>query len=211
VARQRTRGVLIDLDNTLVDREGALRGWLRARGLGRRGDLEHGLGLESIARELVEDNRELGPDAVALAARIRAQLPQHIAPESAVLAALDRLAAAGLRLALVTNGGGRTQRAKLAAAGIETGRFACVLISGELGVAKPDPRIFARAARALELEAGELIMIGDSPSHDIDGAARAGLASCWIARGRRYPRGQVPPSLVAPDFPAAVERLLALA
>ncbi|MEX2047136.1 MAG: HAD family hydrolase [Chloroflexota bacterium] len=98
------------------------------------------------------------------------------------------------RLALVTNGAPDVQREKLAGTTLAS-RFAAVVISAELGIAKPDPRIFEHALRAVGAEREGSVMIGDSLSRDVAGARVAGLRSIWIDRGDASPR----PDDAAPD------------
>jgi putative hydrolase of the HAD superfamily len=187
------RAALIDLDDTLIDRDAAVRAWLARAAL---------------------PVPELLPDDLAavwgepLAARMREELPALIQPDPRVLTALDRLAHAGWSLALLSNGGARTQRAKLAAAGIASDRFVSVLISEELGLAKPDRRMFEAGLRTLACTPAEAIMIGDAPTHDMLGAAAVGVSGCWITRGRSWTGPGSRPALSAFDFPAAVAALL---
>jgi phosphoserine phosphatase len=102
--------------------------------------------------------------------------------------ALDALRA-GRRLALVTNGASCLQREKLAASGL-AGRFDEVVVSGDLGLAKPHPAIYERALRALGADPGDAVMVGDSLRNDVDGARAAGLRAIWVNReGRPRPAG----------------------
>lgn len=87
------------------------------------------------------------------------------------------------RLALVTNGAPDVQREKLGRAGLAH-HFAAIVISAELGVGKPDRRIFAAALDAIGAPAREAVMIGDSVPRDVVGARAAGLGSIWIDRGQ---------------------------
>jgi HAD superfamily hydrolase (TIGR01509 family) len=208
------RAVLLDLDNTLVDRDAALRAWLH-RHVGSIAEFDRlleiddadGASLAALSRELVRLRPGLDPDPQALAARIRSELPAQLVVDPTILAALDRLADAGLRLALVSNGG-PSQRARLAAAGIDPGRFATMQISAEFGRAKPDPAIFEAALSAMKLAPAASVMVGDSPAQDIVGAAALGIPSCWLAHGRRYPARLPPPTMIARDLPDAVTRIL---
>ena len=86
------------------------------------------------------------------------------------------------RLALVTNGAPDVQREKLARATL-THYFATIVISAEIDVGKPDPRIFTHALDAIGATADAAVMIGDSLPRDIRGAHNAGLRSIWIDRG----------------------------
>lgn len=94
---------------------------------------------------------------------------------------LDDLARDHL-LGLVTNGAPDLQREKLTAAALEH-RFGAIIISAELGTAKPDPRIFLEALRVLGADREGSVMIGDSLTRDVAGAHAAGLRSIWVDRG----------------------------
>lgn len=93
-------------------------------------------------------------------------------------AALDQLAA-DFRMALVTNGATCLQREKLAESGLEE-HFELVVVSAEVGVAKPDPVIFEHVLT--RLEADRAVMIGDSLVKDVEGAIAAGLDAVWLNR-----------------------------
>ncbi len=94
-------------------------------------------------------------------------------------------------LALVTNGAPDTQRAKLSMLKVE-GWFAAVVISGELGIAKPDPAIFELALDSLEVAKGAVWHVGDSLTADVAGANAAGLTSVWLNR-TAVPRANADP------------------
>lgn len=93
--------------------------------------------------------------------------------------ALDRLRAAGLRLAVVSNSDGRVEEA-LAAAGI-LDRFELVLDSALVGVEKPDPAIFRAALGALGVAPGEALYVGDLYDVDVVGARAAGIEAVLLA------------------------------
>ena len=82
-------------------------------------------------------------------------------------------------LGLVTNGLGEVQRARLTRLGLDR-RFAAVSISGELGVAKPDPAIFAHTLGQLGTGTDGAVMIGDNLSSDIAGGIAAGIDTIWF-------------------------------
>jgi putative hydrolase of the HAD superfamily len=90
----------------------------------------------------------------------------------------------GIRLALVTNGASDTQRAVMDALGIEH-RFDAVIVSGEVGIAKPEAAIFELALGALGVHAAEAWHVGDHPVVDVAGARAAGLTAVWLNRGRQ--------------------------
>ncbi len=54
-------------------------------------------------------------------------------------------------------------------------------------VGKPNPEIFHRACRRLEVEPAESLHVGDSVSEDLEGARAAGLAALLLDRRDAYP------------------------
>ena len=95
-------------------------------------------------------------------------------------------------LGLLTNGTPDLQWRKLNGAGLGK-YFDCVLISGEVGIGKPDPRIFGMLVTRLKARAGTTLMIGDSLNSDVQGAQEAGLRAVWINRtGKARHDGIIP-------------------
>jgi putative hydrolase of the HAD superfamily len=84
-------------------------------------------------------------------------------------------------LAIVTNGARDSQRQKLRTVGIEAA-FRVVIVSAEVGLAKPDPRIFDLALRQLGVSADAAWHIGDSLANDVAGAKAASLTAVWLNR-----------------------------
>ncbi len=85
------------------------------------------------------------------------------------------------RLALLTNGAPRVQHAKLESTGLEK-FFDNVLISGEIGLGKPDTKVFELTLNRLGVQASEAVMIGDGLRNDIGGAKEAGICNIWVNR-----------------------------
>lgn len=85
------------------------------------------------------------------------------------------------RLAVVTNGAPDLQREKLEGAGLAP-YFAIVTVSGEVGVGKPDPRIFAHTLTHLGMPPAEAVMVGNDLTRDIEGARKAGITGIWVNR-----------------------------
>jgi putative hydrolase of the HAD superfamily len=105
-----------------------------------------------------------------------------------VPAVLERLRAGGARLAVVSNWDVSLhdvlERTELRE------RVDAVVISAEVGVAKPDPAIFRTALERLGASAGDAVHVGDSVEHDIAGARAAGLEAVFVARnGAQAPDG----------------------
>lgn len=95
------------------------------------------------------------------------------------LPCLDSLSA--YRLAVISNGDSGQQRRKLERLGIAS-RFDSVVISGDLGVSKPDPGIFEQSLRELGVPAEETLYVGDDLESDALGAQGVGMHAIWLAR-----------------------------
>lgn len=84
-------------------------------------------------------------------------------------------------LGLVTNGAPSVQRTKLAGTTLAP-YFNAILISGEIGVPKPDPRIFRAALDQLGVGPREAALVGDSRPRDVAGARATGMRAIQIVR-----------------------------
>jgi putative hydrolase of the HAD superfamily len=117
--------------------------------------------------------------AAALALR-DGQLDQARFAEHAV-ELLRELRGAGVRTTLLTNGPSDMQRRKIEVLGLEA-ELDAIGISGELGVAKPDPAAFVAALDLIDCAPGDAVMVGDHLDWDVRGALDAGLrGAVWIA------------------------------
>ena len=88
--------------------------------------------------------------------------------------------AENVRMLLITNGLAEVQVPRFAASSIH-GCFAEIVISGEIGLAKPDPAIFDFAFERIDRPARDrVLMIGDNLGSDILGGANYGLDTCWF-------------------------------
>ncbi len=120
--------------------------------------------------------------------------------------AIAHLRAAGLRLAVVSN-----WDVSLVEVLRRTGlaeHFDLVLTSAAVGAAKPDPKIFRRAAADLGLEPRELVHVGDSAELDVGGARAAGIEPILVVRGASESPAAALGATVVPDLLAAA-RLIA--
>ena len=167
------RAVLFDLDGTLTDRAATLRAAGTRLGAGVAG---------------MDDLLRRDPHGRWGTRRVLASLPgvslrswrqaieQSIVP-SPHADVVNRLRASGIRVGVVTNGGRATQRAKLRRLRLT---FDAVVISGEVGVRKPDERIFRLALARLGVAAADATFVGDDPEWDLAPARRLGMEA-WPA------------------------------
>ncbi len=99
--------------------------------------------------------------------------------------ALDALAARGLTLGVVSNFEPWLDEVlDLQEIG---DRFAAVAISGKLGVAKPDPRIFKAALAEAGADPAATVHVGDQPVNDVAAARAVGITPVLIDRFGRHP------------------------
>ena len=98
------------------------------------------------------------------------------------------------QLGIVSNGFPDVQYRKLRTLGMEE-LFRCILLSEEIGIRKPDPAIFWKAAELLVRKPEECLYVGDSYRADVLGAKKAGMQACWF-----NPDGLRPSAEVKPDF-----------
>lgn len=84
-------------------------------------------------------------------------------------------------LGIVSDGEGDQQRRKLTFTEIES-FFKSVIISGEVGLRKPSPRIFNKSAEELNLSVNEIVYVGDQLETDALGALNAGMRGVLINR-----------------------------
>ncbi len=108
---------------------------------------------------------------------------------------LDALKAAGVLLALVTNGAAESQRPKVERFDLAR-RFDHIQIEGEHGFGKPEEAAYRHAMAALGVEARDTWMVGDHLEWEVAAPQRLGIFAIWHdALGEGLPAG----SSVKPD------------
>ena len=117
-------------------------------------------------------------------------------------ATLRELKARGIMIGLITNGH-RSLTAFQSHFELD-GLIGVTLSSRQHGYMKPHASIFRAALELAQVKAGESVMVGDSYTHDVLGAASVGMRGVLIARG-----GGAPEGITAPVIQSLTE-LLAL-
>ena len=82
-------------------------------------------------------------------------------------------------LTVITNGFIELQYKKIDANGMRP-YFKHIVLSEEVGVQKPDPRIYECALQLNGINRTEAVMVGDNYSSDIQGAINAGIDQIWL-------------------------------
>ena len=102
-------------------------------------------------------------------------------PSRRVRVALRKLRSMGLRMAIISNHhNGKSLRGMLRSFGISQ-YFEVVIVSEEVGVRKPNPKIFRVCLSRLRLRRDQVIFVGDSLLYDVVGARAAGIVSVLYA------------------------------
>jgi len=158
------------------------------------------LELDAARREVVRlALLELGVRNATLAARIADAYGHHrdagMEPLPDAINTVRWLKASGCALALLTNGAGPAQRKKIARFGLAE-FFDTILVEGEIGFGKPDPRVYQLALSRLDLAPRDAWMAGDNLEWDVAAPQQLGLFSIWIDR---QGRGLPPLSTVRPN------------
>lgn len=220
------KGILFDLDGTLLDHRGAadaaITAWASARAPGHPRLAEvaawwAALEVPHLAAWQAgecswEEQRRRRMRALCreLAVEAPADLEAAFADYSGryregwtaypdvagALAALD-----GYTLGVLTNGSQGPQEAKLRAIGVD---LSPVLTGESLGGHfKPSPACYTAAAAALGLPPGEVLLVGDDLEKDVTGPAAAGMRSVWLDRlGVEPPPAGFPRITSLADLPA---------
>lgn len=112
--------------------------------------------------------------------------------------ALDVCVNHGFRLGIITNGPAEHQQKK-----IETLKLdqwiskEDMFISGKLGYAKPDIKIFQFAEKKMGLDKNTTYYVGDSFANDVVGAKNAGWKAVWInRRNHEISQGKISPDYI---------------
>jgi len=106
---------------------------------------------------------------------LRLHRQQHLwsASDERTPLALERLRNAGIRLGVVSNSDGRCEEALIAA---DLRKYFDVVVdSHDVGVEKPDPRIFWHALHQMAIAPADALYVGDIYEVDVVGARRAGM------------------------------------
>ncbi len=207
------KGILFDLDNTLIDRESA---FVRFASYFYDEHLRNATTMardEAVAKIVRWDNDGYGDREIMLARWVaewpeaalnvkwllpwyRSEMRRHVEPDTDANSFLADLNEREMLWGMVTNGNTTTQRLTIRAAGLDR-LTSFIVISEEAGYRKPDPRIFRDALNLIGLTSPQnVLFVGDNPKTDIDGAKQFGMQTAWVRRGREFPDNLVPPDHV---------------
>lgn len=210
--------LLLDLDNTLLDRAGPFRAWGQ-RFLAEIGapetDIDWLLSIDADGltdrwdvADAIRDRYRLRTPSIDLVEALHDGVVEHTRLDPLIACALRIADDAGWVPVVVSNGAVRQQDAIIRRTGLDR-YVADWVISEEAGVSKPNPRIFVLAAQRVRMQLRGSWVVGDSPEADIGGAAAVGLPSVWLHRGRSWMESRFAPTRTADGLIPAVSAVLA--
>jgi len=104
----------------------------------------------------------------------------QLQPYPEVPGALQRLRQRGVPLVILSNGSAHSIRSVVHGSGLQT-HFAHLLSVEQVGVFKPDPRVYTLACDTLALPARQVLFVS-SNAWDAAGASHFGFEVCWVNR-----------------------------
>ena len=194
------KGVVFDLDHTLFDRYGTLRAVLPEMYSRMRDSIPENLSQEDFIEGLIAGEKQHiyhGWDYTAdrlvemgifnegtKGADVWRCLFTYCWPLAAVKypftePTLIRLKEMGLKLGIITNGEHDLQWNKLRLLNFDY-LFDEIVISGDVGVQKPETKPFEVMSKKLGIEPQNLLYVGDNPLNDVEGSRKAGYIPVWV-------------------------------
>ncbi len=169
------------------------------------GDYEDFVAVGRASLQMVADQRgvELSSDDPAAIGETMASLPPH--PD--VAPALQRLFAAGLRLAALTNSPQEAAVSQLTAAGVAP-LIETIMSAGAVGKFKPAREVYEMAVARLGVRPAEMTMVA-AHDWDVAGAMGAGCRGALVARPGMVMNPLYPePDVVGPDLSVIADTIL---
>lgn len=187
--------IAFDMDNTLIDRQGALLHCVKDM---IEEDTEKKIDDQSFSQFmehfLILDNNGMGNKEIlfnyyieyfhldltwdVIMDRWVERLAGYMRLMEDTVEVLDELSKK-YRLAILTNGDSVSQRGKLNTFP-HLDWFEIVMVAGDYPWAKPDVRIFNQLCENLNVAPSEVVFVGDTIVSDIVGAKNAGMMTVWV-------------------------------
>lgn len=178
------KGFVFDLDDTLyLERDyvhSGFRAIAKEMGDETLGDTLIGLFAEN--RQNVYQRAGLSEEACGRCISVYRSHVPDIRLTDAVWDTLSVLRSRGCRLGIITDGRPQGQWNKMRALGLES-LVDYIIVTDELGgeaFRKPHPAAFEKMRKALALEYGEMVYVGDNLSKDFVAPQALGMQACWL-------------------------------
>ena len=110
---------------------------------------------------------------------------KELTPYPDVVEALEILSRTELILGIITAGLEIKQAEKLVRLGlVKYLTPMAIFISDQIGISKPNPKLYQRACDEVGVQARETLYVGDNPIQDVDPANALGMVTAHVRRGR---------------------------
>jgi len=192
--------ILFDLDNTLIDRDAAMKAgikeWLKTEGMmgeskldaeifsilekDNSGYTERSVFCEWLLHKYGNDHSKNTKNHKDILREIQELTISCLQPDFQVLSILEKMKS-DYRLVIATNGSSYIQKKKIAKTKLDS-LFPAdqVYISENIGHSKPEGEFYEHILNALSTSPEQCLMVGDNYSNDIEAAKKCGLLTCWI-------------------------------
>lgn len=196
------KAVLFDLDDTLLDRDNAVDKLFFIMLEKCYEDINDSIKREMLQKFKEHDKRNYGQKdkTKVLEAFFDAYPPKYRIPHNDIIAFWnkhfpycfsvneDRINIVNeiksqVKVAIITNGTVHRQKAKIMSTNLHH-YFETIIISDEVGVSKPDKRIFELALNMLNVQPEDTLFVGDDLERDIGGCQNANIKGIWFNPGR---------------------------
>lgn len=232
-------GVLLDIDDTLVDTKGAFRhalkmvgdlylpggfdvdemtshwradegGWYRAHARGEMSHREQRMRRANALHEVYGGPILDDEGYDEWDAHFEAAFRASWRAHDDADALLDHFDRCGIEYGAVSNADSSYQEMKLAAVGLD--RVPMLVGVDRFGIGKPDARVFVEGARLLGLDPSLVAYVGDEKDIDAGAARAAGLAmGIWLDRPGGHPQpGELPEGVTRVESLTEVAHLMHL-
>jgi putative hydrolase of the HAD superfamily len=113
---------------------------------------------------------------------------RELKPFPDVIPLLRGLKEAGIRVGVITHGWTVKQAEKLVRLKLVPYLDPrAIFISDQIGISKPNPKLYLTAVHDLGLEPNEVMYVGDSPEHDVAPPKSIGMITVWASRAAKRP------------------------
>jgi len=197
--------VMIDLDNTLGNRTEAVALWVsefvsswklpdEATGWIQKLDND-GYSARVDVFAAIQERYQIAAPVEELLAAYQDRVIELARPTEGAMRCLASLRGLGHTIAIVTNGSTKQQHGKIDAMGLRS-LVDAVIVSGDLGIKKPDARIFEAAAAATGQRLLGSWMVGDAATNDVIGGHAVGAKTAWLHRDRTWTDPTCEPTVI---------------
>lgn len=189
------QAVIFDLDGTLLDRDESVKVFInrqydrlnkivghipRENYVRRFIELDnHGyVWKDKVYKQLVDDFEITDISWDELLQDYICEFKNNCVPFPNLISMLEELKNRNIILGLITNGKGQFQMDNVKSLGIKQ-YFETILVSEWENLKKPDPQIFQRALKKLNVSPNVSIYVGDHPINDVKAAQNVGMKGIW--------------------------------